>query len=361
MPDSKSLLEVLALAPIERHTLLTSRDARRKAFTSYLAMREKIAGDFLPIINSAVPFINDHTRGHLERVLYHMECLLERHFPKPTSEIRDIPRERLLTWGDSLILLNALVWHDIGNMYGRDGHAQRVKECFQKVSGLLYDDHLSQYIFQVAEAHSGDDAITKIIPDAYSAGSYQGEDIHLQFLAAVLRFSDELDEDHRRCAPPQWSELDLVDRKSKRFWFFSKVNASLRVKTLLGDHNAGHEVEIATHIPKSNFSMQLHFKDKKNKEGPAEEIEIEALTEFFRRVLKIDKERRYCNKYLQTAYYHPGVRKIRLNLRTHEVGQLVTDGKVYEIEFADSKDPKDLLSDSKLSDLHEFIDRALRL
>lgn len=145
MADSKALIDILGLAPLERYALLGSKDARRKVLTSYLAIREKIAYDFLPLVASKEPFMNDHSRQHIERVLSHIESILEFNFPNPSSSISDIPAERLLTWADTLILLNALVWHDIGNIYGRKGHAEQVRTCLNAISPYLYDGHLKQY------------------------------------------------------------------------------------------------------------------------------------------------------------------------------------------------------------------------
>jgi hypothetical protein len=348
MPNSKALIDTLLLAPIERHALLASRNSRRKAFACYLAMREKVSEDFLPLVSSAVPFVNDHSRGHLERVLSHIETILSRHFAKPSSQSEDIPEGRLLTWPDTLILLNALVWHDIGNMYGRKGHAAKVKDCLKQVSGLLYDDHLAQYIIQVAEAHSGDGAIERVIPSCHAVGSYESQDIHLQFLAAVLRFADELDEDHRRCTP-QWRELNLVPEESRRFWYFCRVNSSIQVKSVAGDHNFNHEVEINSHVPESEFGLE--FK--------AEQGTVHAMAEYFKRVFKLERERTYCNAYLRTAYYHPGIARIKVHLRTQEGQNPPRSSDNYEFELSDGKQPESLLGIENLAKLRPYLNEAL--
>jgi hypothetical protein len=347
--NAKELIDTLALAPIERHALLGSRDNRRKAFTCYLAMREKIAVDFLPIIYSASPYINDHTRGHLERVLAHLEAILVRNFPKPSSMVEDIPFGRLLTWADMLILLNALAWHDIGNVYGREGHAQKVHDLFNTVSGLLYDSHLSQYIKQVAEAHSGPNAIERVIPSSHAVGSYEGEDIHLHFLAGALRFADELDEDHRRCNPTQWDDLKLVHQDSQRFWYFSSVNSSIQIKSIAGEHSFNHEVEIVSHVPASDFDRTF-----KTPEGS-----VRALTEYFRRICKMEHERKYCDPYLRSAYYHPGIAATRVFLRTHEHEKPPASGDTFEIVLDSNHLPGQLVEQPQLKKLHDYIVEGL--
>ncbi|MFH1884632.1 MAG: hypothetical protein ABIL62_18195 [Planctomycetota bacterium] len=347
MPDSKELVDILSLAPLEKYALICSRDSRRKLLTSYLALREKITYDFLPLISSKEPYMNDHSRGHIERVLSYIESILEFNFPRPGNLISDIPADRLLTWADTLILLNALVWHDIGNVYGRSGHAAQVRKCFDDISPHLYDEHLKQYICQVAEAHSGDGAIEKIIPTSHAAGSYQGIDIHLQFLAAVLRFADEIDEDHRRATPDDWQRLDLIPEPKRRFWYFSKVNSSIQVRSEQWQFGQHFWVNIETHIPRSEFSINLAIDGQ----------QIKALSEYCRRILKFDRERHYCNKYIAT-FYHPGIKGIRIRLMTHEKSDSPAAARSFEMEMSDDRQVDDLISDTRLSDLRDYITEA---
>lgn len=347
MPNFKELVDILGLAPLERYALLGSRDARRKLLTSYLAVREKIAYDFLPLISSKEPYMNDHSRQHIERVLTYIESILEYNFPQPSSPLRDIPADRLLTWADTLILLNALVWHDIGNCYGRKGHAIQVRKCLNDISPYLYDDHLKQYICQVAEAHSGEDAIEKVIPSSHASGSYQGIDIHLQFLAAVLRFADEIDEDHRRSAPDEWQQLNLIPEPNRRFWYFSKVNSSVQIRSKQWQFGLNFWVFIESHIPRSEFSRKFESNGG----------QVDALTEYCRRLFKIEKERMYCNKYIKT-FYHPGIRGIRIRLMTHERNEPPTAGKSFDFELSESLSIDDLISNPGLKEIIDYIVEA---
>ena len=157
MPNSKVLLDHLGLAPLERYALgglASSVERRRQIFTCYLAMREKVAEDLLSTVASAEPGINDHTHRHLRRVLEHIEELIQWSYPKPNPILQGFPEDREISWADVVILLSALVWHDIGNMYGRQGHAARVQEVLGDVGNHLYDEHLRRLITQVAKAHS---------------------------------------------------------------------------------------------------------------------------------------------------------------------------------------------------------------
>ncbi len=348
MPNSKELINLLALTPLEKHALLSSRDGRLKIFTCYLAMREKVATDFLPLINSREPFINDHTRLHLERVLWHIESILEHNFPRPQGRLMDIPEDRVMTWVDSLILLNALVWHDIGNMYGRKQHGRQVRSCLNAISPRLYDEHMSKYVIQVAQAHSGENAIENEIPSSHAARSYRREAMHLQFLAAVLRFADEIDEDHRRSSPDEWDQMRLIPKQNQRFWYFCKANSSIQVKPITGDNNISYWVTIESHIPESEFDRKLWAGRKK----------VKCLSEYFRRLLKFENERNYCNRFLRTSYYHPGISGFKVHLTTHERTESPATGQPFNLEFSDASGVEQLISDPRNSGLINYIIEA---
>jgi len=349
MQNSGNLINILKLTALEKHALLSSMDGRRKIFVSYLAMREKVSEDFLPLINSSEPFINDHSHRHLERVLEHIEDLLINNFPKPNSQIQDINIEKKLTWSDTLILLNALVWHDIGNIYGRKEHGKKIRKCYDIVANELYDEHLKGFILQVAEAHSGLRAIDDIIPDSHASASYGGQEIHLQYLASILRFADELDEDYRRSEPHNWERLEILPNQNKRFWYFCKINSSIKVKTTMEIHDLSLWVEIESHIPKSEFTTKFYVGRKK----------IEALAEYFRRLIKIESERRYCNEYMRTAYYHPGIRGINVSLNTHERDESPVSGEVFKLSLTDHNSIQEYIKELSMKKLHKFIQNAI--
>lgn len=349
MTIDRALLANLTLSPLERNALLMSRDGRRKVFACYLAFREKIAEDFMPLASSGAPFITDHSRTHLDRVLDHVESLLRGNFPKEKDGERDIKEGCSLSWADVLILLNAVVWHDIGNMYGRSAHGRKVRKLFKQVAGHLYDEHMARFICQVCEAHTGPGAIERVIPDATAVDNYHSEDVHLQFLAATLRFADEIDEDNRRARPPEWSDFNVIPAASKRFWFFSKVNSSISLKPLMEANTLMTKVSISSHVPESMFGTRFNAGRRR----------IRALAEYFRRLSKIDDERVYCSRHLVRAYYHPGIESIEVQLLTNEHGEPVDSGKVFRFEISNSHPPGALLDRQELGDLHEFISEGL--
>lgn len=352
MTDPRAEPGPFRLADLERHALdgcaddLASTERRLQAFTCYLAMREKICNDFLPLIASRQPFINDHTRSHLQRVLRHIEALLQRHFPAQDA-MRDIPASREVGWADTMVLLNALVWHDLGNVRGRDGHASEVRQLFEAISDRLYDDKLAALIKDVAEAHSGPDAITRVIPERASITAFRNETVHPHFLAAVLRFADELDEDRERIAGSQYPDLNLVPRANNRYWFFNSVNDSIRVLDRASDVGAYSAwVTVHSSFPSTRFDEPLEVR-------PGETVP--AMTEYLSRLAKIERERRYCNPFLQRAYNHTGVTGIEVTIETRQPGARQSAADVLILRLTDTLSLADALQDPGLAALRPYL------
>ena len=346
---------LIDLGSLEKHALdgcadLASREKRVQAFTCYLALREKICVELLPLIASKQPYINDHTRTHLYRVLKHIERLLDRHYPH-SDDRADITADREVGWADAIILLNALVWHDLGNIRGRQGHAGQ--PLFEAIAPRLYEDRLAELIKQVAEAHSGLGAIERSIPNSYAAQAFHGEDIHPQFLASLLRLADELDEDRHRISAPDYATMDLVPPESQRYWFFNNMNDSIRVTSFAsGVGSYAPWVEIHSSLALSRFSEPIATSASES---------IPAMTEYIRRVLKIEAERKYCNPYLRTAYHHTGVAGIRVIVNTQEPRGNRKHQNVLTLELTDTQTANDLLTAHDLAPLHEHLESALLL
>jgi hypothetical protein len=251
------------------------------------------------------------------------------------------------------VLLNALVWHDLGNVRGRKGHAGQVRRLFGKVSGHLYDPQLAMLISNVAEAHSGPDAIGTVIPNSLASTAFQGDEVHPQFLAAVLRFTDGLDEDHERISTRDFARLRLVKKSSQRYWFFNAVNDSISIEMVqsrIGVYEAW--VEIRSWVPRSKFGQVLPTERRGT---------VRALVEYLRRIMKIESERRYCNPYLRKAYSHTGVEGIRVSLHIHEMNARPLAQDLIQFELSDTAPIDRLVDDPAFAEISGFLREAIGL
>lgn len=297
---------------------------RLDLYYTYQATKSRLETRYYPYVKDKEPYMTDHGPGHISRVLEKLAGLLYYHIPSPDAEF---PDERLLNLYELNLLLNSVIWHDIGNLYGRIDHPDSIHMIFDRIKGFLYDDHEIEWIPKIARAHSGHGAIERNIEVA----SIHVHDlpIHPRFLAALLRFADELEEDSRRIGAKVYD--DIPDGK-KAYWFFCKCNQSVRVVPDL----EGCTISVDCKIQKDEVWREL------GKERAGGQIDrVIGIEEYTRRLDKINEERKYCNGFVQRYYYYRPVRWLDLELKIYEADSIVdqiafrfTDSQGYDDFFA---------------------------
>lgn len=257
-------------------------------FQTYAVVKSRLNKSYLPFIRDVQPFSTDHGIGHVDRILEKLSRFLDPHLPRLGN-----PEERIIDLENLNLLMHSVLWHDVGNLYGRLAHEQNVINIFNTIKDFLYDPVHQGLIVKIAKGHSGIDSIGREIEDGchmvYDTATYP------QFLSALLRISDELDEDQRRIEPRIFTR---VQRESQAFWKFSSFNESIvpvYSRDSLG--NESLEIQIFGKIPGS----ELYQKFGKNA------TEVVAIEDYIGRIDKMNSERVYCNKYLQqgsSIYFH---------------------------------------------------------
>ena len=120
-----------------------------------------------------------------------------------------------LTPYEAFILLAAIHIHDVGNVFGRDKHGEKIAMLMQELDESLIgsDGVEKRMIRDIAMAHGGyadtdghdKDTIGRLSWESFSGGS----EPRVQLLAAVLRFADELADDYTRTRPVRcWEPLE---------------------------------------------------------------------------------------------------------------------------------------------------------
>ena len=137
-------------------------------------------------------YLTDHGPRHIETVIERASWLLS----EPT---RSYPQ---ISTYEVYLLLLAIHFHDIGNIYGRKEHETKHAEIMREMNSLVGDEMVEkQAILKIARAHGGridgsKDTISKLLP----SDPVLGQDVRYQTLAAILRFADELTDDSRRAS-----------------------------------------------------------------------------------------------------------------------------------------------------------------
>lgn len=267
----------------------------------YQAAKSRLQTRYYPYVRDREPYMTDHGPGHIERVLEKLGGLLAYHIPRPGAEF---PSERLLNLYELNLLLSAVIWHDIGNLYGRSDHANSIHRIFDQVREFLYDDHEVEWIPKIAKAHSGYGSIDHHIE--LDSTYVHDLPIYPRFLAALLRFADEIEEDSRRIGARIY---DDVPSGRKAYWFFCKCNQSVRVVPDL----EGCTISVDSKIQRQELWGQLY---KERTDGTSDGVL--GIEEYVRRVDKINEERKYCNGFLERYHYYRAIRCIDLDLKVYE-------------------------------------------
>jgi len=281
----------------------------------YFATKSILQKHYYPFIKDANPYYTDHGIGHINRILNRLYSLLKDHLlikeettPYPSASImRDDRASKMLNVYELYLLMCSVLWHDIGNLYKRSHHEKNINRYFEKAKNFLHDENSSEWIEKIAEAHSGSNTIETII-DVESKYE-KGIPYYPRFLAALLRFSDELDEDKERIGEKLYKELPLG---KKAYWFFCKCNDSIHLEEE-GDFKI-IKVVFESKMLKHELFQKL---GKESSTGSVEEVV--GIEEYSRRINKINDERKYCSLYLNKFHYFKVPVKIELRLSIYDV------------------------------------------
>ncbi len=219
-----------------------------------------------------IVFLNDHGKGHIQRVLERADDLIK------------LMGEEGLSPYECYILYCAILVHDVGILDGRAGHTNRVKRfLYASCKEVLKDGFEREFISKIASAHggsiNGDKDTISALPVTTPLNC---KEIRARLLAAILRFADELaDDSSRQKLDPKF--LEKVPQESLIYHYYSKCLHSVLLKT---DDYINYVV--------LTYALTIEDALKKFDAVGGERF---LLDEIFARTLKMEVERRYCNKF----------------------------------------------------------------
>jgi hypothetical protein len=216
-------------------------------------------------------YLNNHGPEHVKTVIARASDLL-----------RELPV--VLSPYEGYLLLTAIHFHDVGNVFGREQHEKRCAEIMNasEISGKLGDATERRVIARIASAHGGltDGGNKDTISQLQSEDERYGQEIRPRFLAAILRFADELADDRARASRFLLQEGTLPSG-SELFHAYSFSLQSILVK--------GSEVRLSYEIPPDVASRKYKRPDGKP--------DVYLLDEIYARVRKMHRERMYCMRF----------------------------------------------------------------
>lgn len=189
-------------------------------FFTYYSQKLILLNHFYPHVAGRLTGYTDHGPEHITRIIKLYEKMLKNNIPFMGSN-SGIVSNATLNLYEIYLLLCATIWHDIGNLLGREKHNEKISEISDRLKNNYFvDEDMKKYALQIAEAHTGVDGVRKKIPleDTF----YKYEEINLHFLGAVLRLADELEEGEVRVDSRYYSTMgNEIPDYQKIYWEIS--------------------------------------------------------------------------------------------------------------------------------------------
>jgi hypothetical protein len=214
---------------------------------------------------------------------------------------------------EAYLLLCAIQFHDVGNVFGRNEHEQKCKDIMEeKCKDIIKDTVERNSIVKIAVVHGG---CWGADPDTVSALAVErvlfNHPVRKRLLAAILRFADELADDSTR-ADRVALEKSLLPKGSEIYHRYSESLHSVKIE-------------------KRNIQLGFEFTSTLAiKQFEKHGSNCYLLDEIYRRTLKMERERRYCMRFLRPFF---DIDRIRVEIVIQSVSDpLATDKITYTLE-----------------------------
>ncbi|AZE69174.1 HD domain-containing protein [Pseudomonas synxantha] len=234
----------------------------------YVTARTLLVGQILPWIRTNEANLTDHGPEHIRDVLDNAYQLLGGTDRLSTEEL--------------YILCQSILFHDVGNIFGRKKHNLKIAAVYGEIFNKLWLNRQEMaLVVNIGRSHSGKstDGTSDTLKDLKDDFIF-GSKIRVQNLASILRFADELAEGPQRTSSymisaAMFSEDSLIHHKYAEI---TSVNIDL----------GGGRIALTYHIDIEGVDF-----------NSSEDLKVfcELLRYIYSRIHKLDSERRYCKHY----------------------------------------------------------------
>lgn len=235
-------------------------------YKKYDLIKDYLQENYYPWIHDKCRYFTDHGENHVKSIILATSDLLKLQIESNGLKSVEI-----------FLLLSSIIWHDVGMIHGRDLHGENVKNVMDKMSFVYDNATIKNAIVQIVKAHTGDLALSKVEKEIHISTKYGNYKIYLRSLAALLRFCDEISENHTRISIPVLESGEVPD-ENRLFWeYASCITASFpdpRENTVIID----------IRIPVNKVLKKFNLGGKK----------IYLVEYIIKRLAKINSERVYC-------------------------------------------------------------------
>ena len=302
------------------HTLETELERRavndktaKEFFHKYENMKIYLTNEYYRWTQANCKFYTDHGEQHVQSVSTSASLLL-------SDQIND---ERALIPLDIFLILSAIIWHDVGVVYGRSNHASRIADMTEEIKKLGFSNPVvHRLVTEISKAHSGNNGLN--IPkrsDECTINNFPCK-VYPRALASIVRFADEISENHSRIS---LSLLPDVPDKNRIFWEYANCIVASNPEP------ERERVVITIEIQKEKVLQEFicsEFNDRVNSKGQISLIEY-----IICRLEKMNNERVYC---LKESTRYTSIREIEARITILDGIERINNYDTIRIVLGDS-------------------------
>lgn len=221
-------------------------------------------------------WLTDHGPDHIATVIRRASDLV-------------FPNNCVLNPYECYLLLVAIHFHDIGNIFGRQAHERKCRDVMFELDETLVgkDTFEKRMICDIAMAHGGfvdedghdKDTIGKLRYDTPSPGS---RSVRVKMLAAIVRFADELADEYTR---------------TNRFVMVAahRIQPGSEIYHMYADRLRRVQINPAERSIELRFELSKDVVSKKYQKGSDARYLLEEIMD---RTLKMHREHTYCTRFM---------------------------------------------------------------
>lgn len=244
------------------------------------------------------------------------------------SDLLDVENRSDLSGYEIFLLLCAIQIHDAGHIKG--GRQQHEKNGKDLLVYLTADSVEKSFINDIAKVHGGvlADGERDTIDSIEIETLYHGFNIRLQFLAAVLRFADELSDDESRASNYLLLHGGLPE-SSEVYHAYADALKSVTV--------VGRDVRLNFIIP-ATHAVRTYGKGtgKKNRKGELIAKPVYLLDEILDRTFKMYCECVYCMRFFPLAIQ---LRTVNVEIKVYDYAEYKPVGKTISYKLTEKGYP----------------------
>lgn len=295
--------------PAELERRSTNDEDAKDYWHRYNNVKAYLSAEYYSWIQANCPFFTDHGEQHINSVIEAASLLLKKHLgPESRSELSSL---------DLFLILSGILWHDVGNVYGRSGHAGRVAAMTEKIKPLAFPNlEINRLVDEISKAHAGEKGLDVPRAEEDCSTRWKTYTVYPRALAAVVRFADEISENQTRISHALLGDVPV---QSRIFWEYANCVAASRPEL------ERDRVIVTVNVQREKITSRYEcdqFPRCRDHEGRVSLIEY-----IISRLQKMNNERMYCARQFQR---YASIKEIVARMTIFEATQRVAN---YDIEM----------------------------